>query len=106
MEDSESLSKLIFNLYSDEQLFQRYKSSRESVLNGFDLSPKARRAVLEGDYAFMYCSGVHPALIDHMLQIDFSDRFGMAHDHYLKLAVPKMINCPNSYQDYYKQQQQ
>lgn len=96
-----AISKLIFELYADKGLAQKFKSTPEVVMAEFDLTPEEKRALLERDYAFMYCSGVHPALVDHMFQLDFVSNFKEMHGVYVSRVVPKIKLCSNPYQDYY-----
>jgi hypothetical protein len=98
-----SLSRFIFDLYvrnTDE--IRKYKSMPETFMKGYDLTPEEKKALLSRDYAYLYCSGVHPILVSHMIQIDEVANEEKGHEGYAKEYIPKIKDCKNSYQDYYR----
>ncbi len=98
-----SLSRFIFDLYvRDTDEIRKYKSSPEEFMKGYDLTSEDRIALLTRDYAYLYCSGVHPILVSHMVQIDEVANQEKGHEGYTKEYVTKIKDCNNSYQDYYK----
>ena len=96
------LSKFIFDLYvRNTEEIKRYKSAPEEFMKGYDLSEEDKIALLGRDYAYLYCSGVHPILVSHMVQIDEVANEEKGHEGYANEYIPKIQNCKNSYQDYY-----
>ena len=97
------VSKFIFDLYAaDLAELRKYKSSPEEVLGRYDLSSDEKKAILAKDYATLYCLGVHPVLISHIVQIDEVTNLEKANEAYTKEYFARIKECSNDYQDFYE----
>lgn len=99
---SHEVSKFIFDLYvRDTNEIRDFKSSPEQFMKRYKLTPEEKEALLTRDYAYLYCLGVHPMLVSHMVQIDEVANQEKGHEGYAKQYIPKIKDCENSYQDFY-----
>ncbi|MDA4129320.1 MAG: hypothetical protein OK457_00980 [Thaumarchaeota archaeon] len=97
------VSKFIFELYAaDLTELRKYKASPEEVLSRYELSSEEKKAILAKDYATLYCLGVHPVLISHIVQIDEVANERNANEAYTKEYFSRIKECSNDYQDYYE----
>ena len=99
---SHEVSRFIFDLYvRDTSEIRNYRSSPEEFMSRYNLTPAEKNALLTRDYAYLYCVGVHPILVSHMVQIDEVANQEKGHEGYAKEYIPKIKDCKNSYQDFY-----
>jgi hypothetical protein len=98
----DDLQRFIYDLYSDESVFQDYRSEPREFVNKSLLTPEQKTAIIQRDYAFLYREGVHPMLVAHMMQIDQVAFQEEESPERLKMFMANIRGLKNSYQDFYK----
>jgi hypothetical protein len=60
---------LIQDLKQDRALRERFRETPEPVLDGYDLKPEERAALLARDFRALYLLGVHPYLLGQLSRL-------------------------------------
>jgi hypothetical protein len=89
--------KALHAVYIDREATIAFRAGDVSMLDGFDLTPEERAALVAKDLVTLYRLGAHPILVFHFSAV-LNPR-----ETYIREVVPNIQDVPNPFYDYYRQ---
>jgi len=89
------LNRAIHYIYTDRDRTAAFRDGDCSMLDGFALSAKERRALESRDFPALWALDVHPVVLFHLSAV-LNPR-----EWYLANVVPAIAGVPNKYYDFY-----